>query len=184
MKATVVIPYASHLQAERELAELIPIHPNIPERTQTNNRTHAVASLSTKHITTYWHTHTHTHTHTLLSIRRLAGSGYSGLSWKSNLHQPEVHRYGPDKKRYSVLVVVSYSAGVSAPGVRPACQQMLQSLSPFCGGYDWYGLCLFTFIISALLLSNRRSFLLKFSQIWGIITSKARRAGCKTFSLA
>lgn len=53
MKATVVIPYASHLQAERELAELTPIHPNIPERTQTNNRTHAVASLSTKHITTY-----------------------------------------------------------------------------------------------------------------------------------
>lgn len=47
MKATVVIPYASHLQAEQELAELIPIHPNIPERTQTNNKTHAVAILRT-----------------------------------------------------------------------------------------------------------------------------------------
>ncbi len=123
MKATVVIPYVSHLQAEQELAELIPLHPNTPERTQTNNRTHAVAFLSIphKHITNNVHIF---FLHRLMVLKAF---------WQLKLHQLEVHRSALIKNMlYTVeLLVVSYSINVSASGVSPACLQILQSLPPF-----------------------------------------------------
>lgn len=170
MKATVVIPYASHLQPEQELAELIPIHPNISERTKTNYKTHAVAFLSTPHK----HVNTYQHTHILLLVdarSRLVVFRDFGLL---KLHQPEV----VIKACYLELFVVSYSTSVSTCGVSPACQQgrdRRQGLP---------GLRLFTDVVSALLLSNHLCSLFMFAEIWVIIVSSAKRAGCEMFSLA